>query len=323
MATERVTFDFPGALAAGQISQQVRATYNRILTYVRMSTLGANPSGAAVVVQLRLAEVEQAATYSLAAGLKSAENTAASVSCPANTWTDFIIDSVSTAYDLKVEAEFSVAVNVLGGSTTDLGLGTLGQLKRYLLAPGIVAETTYDEAITFIGKGVAVQFDRYCNRTFQRGSSITEDFRGGTDMLTLGRYPTESIASIGLKTVGETSFTTQTSVTDTLALDSGVLLLTGDLGTKRDQLRVTYTGGYWYDTTDDDTGTQPSGSTLLPHDIKHAWLQQCQHVWSKRQDLGLDHVISDPVQRTTFNEMDFTPMVKGALEPYRRLMMTP
>lgn len=322
MATERITFDFPGALTAGQISQQARATYKRTLTKVRLSTIGINPSGTDLTVQLRLANAAQATLYTLPAGLKSAENNA-SVEIAANTWHDFIVVDYADAADLKVEAEFEVAVSVVGGSTVDLGLGTLGQLKRFLLNSGIVAETTYDEAIAFIGRGVANLIDRQCNRTFKRGASITEDFRGGTDLVLLARYPVETVASIGLKSVGESIFTTQATVVDTFALDSGVLLLTGSIGSERDQLRVTYTGGYWYDTSDDDTGVMPAEATLLPADVKMTWLMECQHAWQSRDALGIQHAGQDggALLNTRLGILELSPMSKAALEPYQRLML--
>lgn len=320
MAVERITFDFPGLLTLNQVSQQASASYKRTLKKVRMSTLGINPTGADCTVQLRLAESAQGTDYTLPAGLKFAENNGGDVEIVADTVTDFIVTAIGNAADLKVEAEFEVAVSAVGGSTTDLGLGTLGQLKRFILNSGIVAETTYDEALTFLGKGVAAAIDKFTNRTLKRGTSITEDFRGGTDLLLLARFPVESVTSVGLKTSGESSFTTQTSIVDTTALESGVLLLVSTVGTERDQLRVTYDGGYWYDTTDDDSGTQPTGSALLPHDIKMAWLLQCQHIWAKRDALGIQHVES-PELRTTLTNLDLIPQVKMMLEPYRRLIL--
>jgi hypothetical protein len=260
----------------------------------------------------------------LPAGLKSAENTAANVEVAANTWHDFIVVDNAGGADLKVEAEFSVAVTVSGGSTLDLGLGTLGQLKRFLLTSGIVAETTYDEQISFIGKGVAGLFDRYCNRVFKRGTSITEDFRGGTDSLLLARYPVESIASIGLKSAGESSFTTQATVVDTVALDSGVLLLTGSVGSERDQIRATYTGGYWYDTSDDDSGTLPTGATLLPAEIQAAWLFQCEQIWQSLDVLGTVHVEAGgqgAFLNTRLGVLKLIPQVETVLEPYRRMLL--
>jgi hypothetical protein len=323
VATERITFDLPGALVPDQVSQQVRADYKRTLKKVRLSTAGIQPSGAAVVVKLRLAESAQAAEYTLPAGLKSAENTALDVEVAADTWHDFIVTAAGNASDLKVEAEFAVAVNVLGGSTTDCGLGTLGELKRFLISDADVAETTYDEAITAIGRGVAAMFDAHCNRTFKRGVGITEDFRGHTDLLLLARYPVESVASIGLQEVGESAFTTQTDIIDTIGLNSGVLQFVAELGTKNSRVRVTYTGGFWYDNTDDGTGSQPSGATLLPADLKQAWLLQCQHIWTSRDIKGVVHTNANVPGFNSINTrlslLDLAPVVKETLQRYRRL----
>lgn len=319
MGREIITFDLPGLLTLDQVSNQTSVSWKRTLTKVRLSTLGIAPSGSDLKVKLRLAEVAQATEYTLPAGLKFAENNA-SVEIAADTLHDFIVTAHASAADLKVECEFEVAA-ALATNTTDVGLGTLGELKRYLLNAGIAAETTYDEALLALGRGVAGQIDRYCNRTFKRGASITEDFRGGTDLILLGRYPVESVASIGLKSTGESVFTTQTDIIDTVGLDSGILALVSELGTHRDQIRVTYTGGYWYDPTDDGTGTQPTDAALLPYDLKLAWLNQCLHVWSKRQNLGLDHAITDPQQKTTFTNLDLFPAVKTTLDQFRRLAL--
>ena len=323
MATERIQFSLPGLLTVDQVSQQSRATYARTLKYVRLSTLGINPSGADITVQLRLAGVAQATTYSLPAGLKSAENTAASVAVPLNTWHDFVVVTTGDAADLVVEAEFEVSVAAVGQNTTDLGLGTLGQLKRFLLSTSIVAETAHDEAITALGKGVAGLIDRHCNRTFKRGADITEDFRGGTDLVLLARYPVEAITGVGLKSAGESTFTAQSSTVDTVALDSGVLLLTGAIGSERDQLRVTYTGGYWYDNTDDGSGTMPAEAALLPADVKMVWLNECQHVWEAADRLGIAHVPQgeSALLNTRLGILELSTVSKSILEPYRRLML--
>jgi hypothetical protein len=322
MGRETIIFDLPGLLTLDQVSNQTSVSWKRTLTKVKLSTLGIAPSGSDIKVKLRLAEVAQAAEYTLPAGLKFAENTA-SVEIAASTLHDFIVSATGNASDLRVECEFEVAVNVLGGSTTDCGLGTLGELKRFLISPADVAETTYEEAIAAIGRGVAGLFDQYCNRTLKRGASITEDFRAGTDLILLGRYPIESVASVSLKSTGESTFTTQTDIIDTVGLNSGILQLVSELGTHRDQIRVTYTGGYWYDTTDDGTGTQPTGAALLPYDLKLAWLTQCQHVWTSRDIKGVVHtnaaVPGFQSTNTRLSLLDLVPAVKGTLDLYRRL----
>ena len=135
----------------------------------------------------------------------------------------------------------------------------------------------------------------------------------------------ESITSIGLKTVGESAFTAQAGIIDTVALNSGVLCLVAETGTERDQLRVTYAGGYWYDTSDNGSGTMPDGATLLPHDVKLAWLLQCQHVWMSRDVIGVSYVQKDGSEGMKLagglKNAELIPQVKDMLEPFKRIML--
>lgn len=324
MALEQITFSMAGLLANDQVSQQVSVSYQRILTKVRLSTKGVTPAGSDLKVKLRLDESAEATEYTLPAGLKFAENNA-NVTIAADTLTDFIVTANGGAADLDVQAEFSVSVTVSGGSTTDLYLGTLGQLKRFILNAGVVAETTYDEALTVLGRGVARSFDRYCHRQFVRAVSTTEDFRAGTDALLLSRYPVESVASVASKEAGESSFTTQSGVVDTLNETSGILMLLAEVGTERGLLRVTYTGGYWVDTSDDDSGTLPTGATALPKDVQMGWLLQCQQVWQSRDALGIKFAEGEGgggLLNTRLGILSLVPEVKQILEPYQRWEMS-
>jgi hypothetical protein len=99
--------------------------------------------------------------------------------------------------------------------------------------------------------------------------------------------------------------------------------LTGSIGSERDQLRVTYDGGYWYDSTDDGSGTMPTGATLLPADVKMVWLNECQHVWQASDRLGIQHIPQgeNALLNTRLGILELSPMSKTALEPYRRLML--
>ena len=69
---------------------------------------------------------------------------------------------------------------------------------------------------------------------------------------------------------------TLTTITDdilTKGLESGILEFGYQLGSYKDRVKVTYTGGYWLD----DGGSMPAGAKALPHDLKRAFIMQCQH----------------------------------------------
>src|SRR6185503_741 len=82
----------------------------------------------------------------------------------------------------------------------NLGLGNLDELKRHLLSESMRAQTDYDAKITAIGRGVAGQFDKYCNRSFERAVDAKAEFNSDRDHYYLPRYPIESITSVEQRT---------------------------------------------------------------------------------------------------------------------------
>ena len=118
-----------------------------------------------------------------------------------------------------------------------------------------------------------------------------------------------------------TDFVTQAGIIDTLNEVSGLLYLLSTVGTPRGLLRVNYTGGYWVDISDNESGSLPSGATALPKDLQMAWLLQCQHIWSKRDNLGIDHAVEQD-RRQTFTNLELVPEVKDILNDYRRIGLT-
>lgn len=126
------------------------------------------------------------------------------------------------------------------------GFGTLEQIKARVL-PAIME--SYDEGgewdtdLKQIGLGVAESFNRFCNRVFQRGVSVAYDDEGGVRSFVLDRYPVESITALQLTTGGGT--TDELSSIYLVKPDSGIVELESYLGTYRDRLTCTYSGGYW------------------------------------------------------------------------------
>jgi hypothetical protein len=207
----------------------------------------------------------------------------------------------------------------------NLGLGNLIELKRYLLAAGIVASSDFDAAITAIGKGIARLFDRHCNRDFERVAGAEDEFSADRRVWVCRRFPVESITSVHQQDDVATGFVALT-VNDVILnrdLKAGLIRFGSIQGNHLSQLKVTYTGGYWFDTTEDGSGVQPAGSTLLPEDVKLAWFIQCAEVWNKKDKLGKNITKDD----TTFvsqllMSLDFVPQVKAILNAHIRYQLT-
>lgn len=171
----------------------------------------------------------------------------------------------------------------------NLGLGNLIELKRFLLATDLVSRSTWDARIEALGKGVAKLIDKHCNRKFERAAGAVDDFTADRRSWTLERYPVEVLTSIEQKTSESEGFVSMGAVSGVvIGADGGcgIVQFGGVLGPYTSRVRITYTGGYWFDDTEDATGVMPGAATLLPEDVKLAWFLQCQKAWQVMDPLG-------------------------------------
>lgn len=161
----------------------------------------------------------------------------------------------------------------------NLGLGNLAELKAQLLPTPMRADTDYDALITAIGQGVAGQFDKFCNRRFARTVGAVDIFSADRDHWYLNNTPVEAITSIAQQDDATEGYVTLTDAVQNQDLPIGYLFFGGQMGAYHSRVKVTYNGGYWFDTTEDESDELPAGATALPADLKLAWFLQCRHVW--------------------------------------------
>ena len=203
------------------------------------------------------------------------------------------------------------------------GLGNLTELKGQLLAASLRSDSNYDNVISAIGLGVAAQFDQYCNRKLARLQNDVDQFRADRSHYYLKRYPVESI-SLCQRQDTLTDGWINLPVTDLIQqwnLQIGYISFIALQGYEFSQLLVTYTGGFWFDSTEDGSGVQPSGSTLLPADLKLAWYLQCQNVWRQWDKLG-NQISEHPESQDAAQSIVLAPAVKELLDEHRRLFGT-
>jgi len=303
MATERILFNFSGFLSVGRVSSIQSAPYQRTVTQVELSTKGQNPAANPVGVQIRLNTTPQALQYVLPAGLRYADNGSGLI-VPAGAQVDVIISTATDAdaADLDVWVSLDPGPVTAGVDTTDCGLGTLGQLKRFLINSSIVAQTTWDEQIKIIGRGVAKSFNNATGRILKRETGARETFGVTHRNLVFQHIPIEQISKL------EVMYNTADGWID-ISAGLAVCLLDNFEGILRikdmwpavdvfrhDQAglyRATVDGGYWYDPTDNGTGTVPmqfdgvTPANILTDDLQEAWFLQCQHLWVNRDNLGI------------------------------------
>lgn len=208
------------------------------------------------------------------------------------------------------------------------GLSNLDTLKKHLLPASLAPESRFDLVIQDIGQGVAGLMENYCDRKFARVVADQVVLMADRASFSLPRYPVEIISQVELKYRDSDAFQVQDiSLIESTSPMAGIVYLQDntDAGPYWAQVRFTYTGGYWFEQLepDDDnypTGAAPAGSTLLPSEIKFAWLTQCREVWNKFDKLGTG-LIDKPDSQTKTGNLDLSPMVKDLLKSFRRMQL--
>lgn len=200
----------------------------------------------------------------------------------------------------------------------DAGLSNLLTLKQHLLRDEDILDIVWDDAVARIGLGVADALNKHCNRLFQRSAGDTYITTADRVQLWLPRAPVETVTSVHLQEDATDGWEAQDStVIANQDLTSGWIYFGYALGDYSALIKVTYTGGYYYDTTEDGTGTQPSAATAVPDDLKLAWLLQCEHIWSMRDKLGIT-VGDAPGKQSAVDQLQLIPEVRRILQGYIR-----
>lgn len=199
----------------------------------------------------------------------------------------------------------------------DAGFGNLGVLRGLVLAEEQSSLTDWDTALQQIGLGVVQAFEGYCGRKFYRQTSIVEEMSLVGSTLQVQRYPIESVTSVQYRTDEDDSYSTgeiqQVS-------ESAGLIYCYEWFRLGYSVKVTYDGGYWWDTSDDDSGSLPEGATAIPDDLVDAWAAQVQHVAEARNIFGGAAAAANPKKGDqTAANLDFIPYVSAVLDRYRNL----
>ena len=295
---ERIQLSLGGFLSIGRVSSQQASAYGRTLNRVSIAIKGTNSIGTPIGLQIQLDSVSQPTIYLLPAGLVYSDSNS-SLQVPSNSKVSFIITAPTdpVPVDIDVWLEFSVNEQQDALDTTDCGLGTLGELKRFCITSGLVADTTYNNVLAHIGLGTAKSFDNATGKKFKRGVSVMEQFSFSRRTIVVAHTPIESISKLEVKYSEAEGWIDLTTGLGLCLVDNveGFVKIPDDFWRVSGQYRsnppglgrLTLTGGYWYDPTDSGTGILPTGAYLLPEDLKLGWLLQCQHLWVNRDNLGI------------------------------------
>ena len=208
------------------------------------------------------------------------------------------------------------------------GLGNLDSIKRYVLQTAAQADTQFDDVLATIGKGAALALQSFCNRDFARTEDAVDEFSAERTFWATRRYPIESLASLEQKDTYAGAW--QPLVLDSAELNlnakSGIVEFGAKLGPAVSRIRLTYTGGYFFETLEPtDEGypsTVPEGAAVLPDDLQLAWLVQVNAWFVKRDKLNLiNAATTSPEAATAITQMtnrQLEPEVKNILPGFIR-----
>jgi len=207
------------------------------------------------------------------------------------------------------------------------GLSNLTSLKAQLLAASLRGDTDYDAVIAAIGLGVAAQFDAFCNRGFARVTGQQDVFRADRRHWWLNRYPVEAITATEKKDSeadGYLSFPLPpngSALIQSMDLSTGYIMFIALQGYYFSMIRVTYTGGFFFEQLEPQDGgfptPIPATAAPLPNDVQLAFLLQCQNVWKRFDKLGAQ-IAQDPERQSAIASLELADAVKELLRPYVR-----
>lgn len=206
------------------------------------------------------------------------------------------------------------------------GFSNLTTLKEQILASSLQAGASFDKLLVSVGLGVASLVDSYCNRKFAYLAGASQIIHGQREHYYLPRYPIVEVTSLEVRYSNADAWEEQEGQPFQTNPETGLVEFLYTLGARPLQARITWSGGYWFETkekTEDGFPTaQPEGATAMPDDIVQAWILQCRAAWQAIDKLGTGIATEGSTSQFVSGSlagMDVIPMVKRMLDPHRRL----
>lgn len=200
------------------------------------------------------------------------------------------------------------------------GFSSLTELKTAIVAAALRPRTDFDAALTALGLGAASLIEAFLNRTLAYEAGATCEGSARVLVMSLPRYPLASVASVQLKGVEDEAFETLSGIIHRIDSKAGLLHFTGAPGAEHSTLKVTYTGGYWWDITEDSSGTLPVGAVLLPGAIRSAWLLQVQAMAEACNLFGAQSSSKKDKAGAALGDLDLLPLAAYMLRHFRRMI---
>ncbi len=173
-------------------------------------------------------------------------------------------------------------------------------------------DVKYDALLLNAIRAITTRFDRECNRSFARTVDAVHECNADTTEIRVACYPIESVAKFDVKANESEGWVERTNV-EYLVRTQCVISLTHRLGSRAEQARLTYTGGYVL------PGLSPAaGQSALPADLEQAAIEQLTYWFQNRDKLGLLRIWPHQGTYQQFAPLDLLPGVVAVLKRYER-----
>jgi len=200
------------------------------------------------------------------------------------------------------------------------GFSSLAALKRELLMPADLSKTDQDASVKALGLGVASMFESLANRKFARATESVE-FPADRCSVVVPRYPIEAVTLVEVRDSIATGWQAQAGLPDNYLPLSGIVQFFTPPGIWPASMKVTYTGGYWWDQGEVTPDAMPSGAIPLPEDLRAAWVMQCRWFWERRSitDRAKAGFGEDTALGFAVSQDDLLMPVRQVIATYRRI----
>jgi hypothetical protein len=178
----------------------------------------------------------------------------------------------------------------------------------------VIGDTASDDILTNAIAAYSERFDRECNRKLARQVNVTEEFPADQLEICPASWPLESVSGFALKSNETDGWQTITPAPNYLLRNACVVSLISAFGSRFQQARVTYTGGFVL------PGTTPgAGQTALPADLEQACVEQVCYWYQNRTTLGVLSITVGAGSGAHVPETDLLPGVTAVLTKYKRM----
>jgi hypothetical protein len=210
------------------------------------------------------------------------------------------------------------------------GLCNLATLRRHILGASLGDDRTHDDVILALGLGTAAMFENRTGRRFGYLEDDTIEVTGDRSHFIVPRYPIVSIESVEFRASDAETYAVQSDQPWRSHKASGILHFGAELGSFDSYLRITWTGGFWWEPLDPEEEGYPTAvpdpaPVALPADLLAAFLLHCRATWQVFDKTGMDLLktgSSSQFVTGSIGTLDLSPQVINTLNDYRRYQLS-